>query len=108
MLKPYEATEHLVPWGYGKAMSLDHNALFALIHARSGRSADEAAAIAHALVDIQEATTKLYDELVPKLLAGADLAPADFDELLADIGDEFRHMAYHITDSRLAGQEAER
>jgi len=80
---------------------IDHNGLHALLRERAGLSEDEAAALAHALDDIQESAQKIYGEILPKIMACASLEPPAFRELLDDIGDEFRHIAYHIEDSQL-------
>lgn len=69
---------------------------------RRGEGSVEAEAwqIATALADIEESASRLSKELVPKLLAvppESDKA----DDLLNEIGEEYRHILYHIRDTKL-------
>jgi len=55
---------------------------------------------AHALVDIQRSCDVLCAQLVPKLT----LVPPnsqDFEDVLDAIAEEFRHIHYHIVNTRL-------
>jgi glucose-6-phosphate-specific signal transduction histidine kinase len=68
---------------------------------RSSRAADaEAWQIATALSDIRESTHRLFSDLVPRLL---EASPTDevADDLLNEIGEEYRHILYHILDTKL-------
>ena len=68
---------------------------------RRGKSADaEAWQIATALSDIRESTHRLFSDLVPRLL---EASPTDdaADDLLNEIGEEYRHILYHILDTKL-------
>jgi hypothetical protein len=59
----------------------------------------EAERLSHGLLDIEESFNKIYNEIVPKLLS-KNLKIDEIDDLLLDIGEEFRHILYHINDSR--------
>lgn len=63
---------------------------------------EEAMQIATALLDIREASRHLFDELVPRLLEVAPESPAA-EELLHSIGEEYRHILYHIMDTKMFG-----
>jgi hypothetical protein len=58
----------------------------------------EAHRLAYSLGDIEESVTKFL-ELLPRLMNEA-LTPADIEELLHEIGEEFRHIDYHMRDPR--------
>lgn len=60
----------------------------------------EAWQIATALSDIEESMTKIFGELVPQLFATAAESEAAND-LLHDIGEEYRHILYHILDTKI-------
>lgn len=70
---------------------------------------DDAWTLAHDFSDLEKSFTTILDELMPKLLDG-DLSAAELDDVLLDIGEEFRHIIYHISNSKyfsyLAPQEA--
>ena len=55
----------------------------------------EAWAIADSLADLEGSFRDFLDKQLPKL-AGADIEPAAAYETLLDIGEEFRHILYHI------------
>lgn len=68
---------------------------------RRGANADEEAMqIATGLADIQESSRELFEKLVPRLLK---LPPgsSEAEELLHAIGEEYRHILYHIMDTKL-------
>lgn len=70
---------------------------------RGSESPDaEAWQIATALSDIQESTNRLFGELIPKLLNSAPDGATAADAL-NDIGEEYRHILYHILDTKLFG-----
>jgi glucose-6-phosphate-specific signal transduction histidine kinase len=70
------------------------------VRRRSRESVDEEAwQIATALADIEESAARLFQELVPQLLD----ATIDSDrarDVLQDIGEEYRHIFYHIRDTK--------
>ncbi len=57
----------------------------------------EAWTLALAFGDIEESFSKIYNDLVPKLLTEA-LNPDEVKNLLLCIGEELRHVLYHIRD----------
>lgn len=60
---------------------------------------DEAATLAHALADLEESFDEFRRTLLPRLLAPPESADRDY-EVLLDIGEELRHILYHINDAR--------
>ena len=55
---------------------------------------------AFSIIEIQESMNLCLNELFPKLM-DRSLNEADLEELLLDIGEEFRHILYHINDMTL-------
>lgn len=77
--------------------------LIGFVQRQPGASLDEQAwQIATSLADIQESTERLYGELVPKLLSEG-LTTEGADDVVNEIGEEYRHILYHIQDTRLFG-----
>ena len=77
--------------------------LIGFVERHPGTSLDEIAwQVATGLADIQESTERLYGELLPKLLS-PELPPDDADDVLHAVGEEYRHILYHIQDTRLFG-----
>jgi hypothetical protein len=71
------------------------------VRRRGERSIDaEAWQIATALADIEESAATLFTELVPKLLT-VPPESEEAEDLLTDIGEEYRHILYHIRDTTL-------
>ena len=58
----------------------------------------EASTLAHCFLDLQESFNKFNNELLPKI--NQNLNEEEIDDLLLDIGEEFRHILYHIKDSK--------
>jgi hypothetical protein len=57
----------------------------------------EAWTLALALSDIEESVERIYVEQVPKLLE-TEITPAEIYETLLSLGEELRHILYHIRD----------
>ena len=55
----------------------------------------EAWALADSFADLEGSFRALLDERLPKL-AQANLSPSETYALLLDIGEDFRHILYHI------------
>jgi hypothetical protein len=53
--------------------------------------------MAHAFIDLRESFRIYLDEQLPRLL-NDDLTPQEIHDLLLDMGEEFRHVLYHIND----------
>lgn len=58
--------------------------------------------IAHALSDFEDSFSVVLNELLPKLLDETKSAE-ELDDLLLDVGEELRHILYHIKDTRYFG-----
>ena len=56
---------------------------------------EEAWEIAHAFSDIDESISELKSDLFPQLIDNS-LTNEEFSDLMIDIGEELRHIAYHI------------
>ena len=59
----------------------------------------EAWTLAHSFADMEGSFRKIYDEILPRLI-DANIADSDIDDLLLDIGEELRHILYHIQDPK--------
>jgi hypothetical protein len=57
----------------------------------------EAWTLAHAFADLEESFRKILEDQLPKLLQ--QLPDSNTEETLLEIGEEFRHILYHIADS---------
>jgi hypothetical protein len=68
--------------------------------ANAGGVEEVASEAADSLLDIRESAELLFKELLPRLVA---LPPegADFEDVLDDIAEEYRHIHYHIANTRL-------
>jgi hypothetical protein len=60
---------------------------------------DEAWTLAHGLADLEESFRVVLDDLLVKLMS-KEIGPAERYDILLDIGEELRHIMYHIKDSR--------
>ncbi len=59
----------------------------------------EAWTLAHAFLDLEQSFERFSHELLPKL-EGDGLSPDDISDALHAIGEEFRHILYHIGDPK--------
>ncbi len=59
----------------------------------------EAWTLAHDFLDLEESFQAFLQRLLPRLKS-SELTPSERYELLLEIGEEFRHILYHIRDSR--------
>jgi hypothetical protein len=59
----------------------------------------EAETLAHAFLALEESFHKFTGELLPKLKSG-EISKGDLAHVLHEIGEEFRHILYHIGDPR--------
>jgi hypothetical protein len=57
----------------------------------------EASRLAHALIDLKGSFEKYLGELLPKLIESKD---EDTIDRLQEIGDELRHISYHLHDPK--------
>ena len=61
---------------------------------------NQADTLANAFIDIEESMVTIIREQIPKLYLH-NLNSSEVDELLSAIGEEFRHILYHINDTKL-------
>lgn len=61
---------------------------------------DLASEAADGILDIEAASRKLAVELLPRIEA-LDPRTQEYEDLLGDIGEEYRHIYYHIVHMRL-------
>ena len=59
----------------------------------------EAWTLAHGFSDLEDSFRTFSGELLPKLL-NENLSEEEIDEVLWEIGEEFRHILYHIHDNQ--------
>ena len=62
----------------------------------------EAWTLSNGFSDLEKSFKVFIEELLPQLLR-EDISEEEIDEALWDIGDEFRHILYHIKDSKYFG-----
>lgn len=63
---------------------------------------DIATEAAAGLIDIQRSADLVYTKLLPQLRSLQPESP-EFEDLLDDIAEEYRHINYHIANTRLFG-----
>jgi hypothetical protein len=66
----------------------------------AGREGEDLEAWLHALVDMQESFSKIFDEMLVQAIASKSDAPSALD-LLTIMRSELNHIAYHIDDVSL-------
>ena len=57
----------------------------------------EAWTLAHSFLDLEESFKKFTDIYLPRLEHG-NLSDKEVDDLLLDMGEDFRHIIYHLND----------
>lgn len=62
---------------------------------------EQAWTLAHALGDLEESFRTVVDGLLPKLVRTND--SREVESVLHEIGEEFRHVLYHLHDCRFYG-----
>lgn len=67
---------------------------------RDGTVEEIATEAATTLVDIEQSCAVLSKDLLPKLRSLAPGTP-EFDDVLDDIAEEYRHIYYHIVNTKL-------
>ncbi len=65
----------------------------------SSEDSNESGTLAHAFSDLEESFRIFSQEQLPRLVR-ENLKPKDVFDLLLDIGEELRHVLYHINDSQ--------
>lgn len=66
----------------------------------------QSATLAHSLTDLEESFRELLETLFPKLL-DESLSSEQLNDVLLDIGEELRHVLYHIRDPKFFGYVTE-
>ena len=66
---------------------------------RNSSDESEEAKIAYDLAELEESFRRFLEQHLPRL-AENDLNDEEIHDLLLEIADEFRHVLYHIKDSR--------
>ena len=59
----------------------------------------ECGTLAHCFNDLEESFLVVLDVLLPKLIR-AEIQPEEIEDVLFDIGQEFKHILYHIKDPK--------
>ena len=59
----------------------------------------QAATIAHALSDLEESFRTTLEHLLPRVV-DSQLTSDELNDVLLDIGEELRHILYHVKDPR--------
>ena len=59
----------------------------------------ESETLASCFLDVIESSSLIKNELVPKLMSNT-ITEDQIEDVLLDIGEEFRHILYHIKDSK--------
>jgi hypothetical protein len=67
----------------------------------------EAGTLAHAFGDLEESFRAFLDEELPRLM-NDQASPGELFDTLLDIGEEFRHILYHIYDPKFYGYLGQR
>lgn len=62
----------------------------------------QAATLAHSLADLEGSFRTTVEVLLPRLL-DRSLGPEELNDVLLSIGEELRHVLYHIRDPRYFG-----
>src|SRR5947207_3414274 len=69
------------------------------VNAYNSTQEREADTIAHALLDMELSFNTIRESLLPKLLS-ATASEENVDDTFLDIGEELRHILYHIKDPK--------
>ena len=64
----------------------------------SATTEDQLDRLSHALLDFEESSIEL-NSIISRLY-NENLTPSEVDDLIVDIGEELRHILYHIRDSK--------
>jgi hypothetical protein len=62
----------------------------------------ESGTLAHSLTDLEQSFREILDVLLPKLV-DESLTPDQLNDVLLDVGEELRHVLYHIKDPKFFG-----
>jgi hypothetical protein len=76
------------------------------VHMYDSENEKEADRLAHSLLDMQESFREIYESLLPQLTS-ENIDEEKIDNVLYEIGEELRHILYHIKDPRFYSYLAE-
>lgn len=62
----------------------------------------QSATLAHSLTDLEKSFRTVTDVLLPRLL-DRTVTPEQLNDALLDVGEELRHILYHIRDPKFFG-----
>lgn len=82
-----------------KLDSKQANVLFDLINGVGLFNEEKSGALAHALLDIKEASDKIYEEILPRILELEKMDKETFIDFYTDVQEELHHIDYHIHDA---------
>ena len=80
---------------------INEELLFDILKNSNFFSKEDLESLMHALIDVEESFIKIYDVLIPNLLKLKNVDKELLQECLWDIREEFRHIYYHIHDSKI-------
>lgn len=75
--------------------------LVQLLVSRKVRSALDAAALVHALVDLSESMNRIHTEVLRPLIESDDPETPVVEDAVTDMIGELRHIDYHLHDAQL-------
>ena len=75
--------------------------LFNLLEQKSSFKKKEIEALVYGLIEIKASFEKIYDSIIPNMLKISENNTELLQDLLWDLREEFRHVDYHIQDSKV-------
>jgi len=66
----------------------------------STKEENQAGTLAHGLIDMESSMRKIIEEHIPKLY-NSNIDSEQIDDIILDIGEELRHILYHIKDTKV-------
>jgi hypothetical protein len=79
----------------------DRGALIELLKARRIMDEAQADTFTHALLDIRESASEIYDDYLPKLRHQLETNTGDAQDTIWEIREACRHIDYHLKDAKL-------
>ena len=75
--------------------------LFKLLEQKSSLKKKEIEALVYSLIEIKDSFEKIYNSIIPNMLKISGNNTELLQDLLWDLREEFRHIDYHIQDSKI-------
>jgi hypothetical protein len=66
----------------------------------STKEENQADTLANVFIDIESGLKKIIQEQIPKLYLN-ELTEEEVDDLILDIGEDLRHLIYHVNDTKV-------